>query len=325
MDFETRLNNLRANSEYSELLDIDIAMWPEDAVFHDDLSNNKKYNDIFIEVSDDESVRGDYILYIVFFFHNFGLILFFYHLIANGNFSWGFLFLPAMAWGFFFIFFFGIGQGGVRFNRRAQLLHIGRGKNKAATVAWRDVKPFLSSSIAGHNLELFFPIPEVEREEFNDDQLKKIHRGKPYLVQGHMDWRDPGMYGSLGRLEFYRRYMEQGLDAVQPDPDKVPQDAIRPPSPAAQRHRDQGFFLYWILDPISNVGKWLAGGPLLDRALRKQAKKFKWPEEVEHLCSPDADLSDLDTRPVKPRKDIFYRPGGINGIHLVNAKGQQLV
>lgn len=326
-DFETQMETKRQDDEYSELPGLDISMWPEDIGFQDDLSESRYYNDIFIEQRVDKPSGIRYITKIFFFSHNVSVYFFLEKFFSGVGFDLldvlVLLICPLFAWLFFFIEFFTARFGGARFNRQAQLVHVG-GLGGVVSLPWREVKPFFNHGVHGGDLRLYFPYPE-ERVTYGGGKTKYERYGdkEPFVVQGTLDWRDIGIDGSLLRLEFYRRFMEEGFEAVQPDPEKVGQKAIRPPSEAQQSGPEDDGIL-WVLTKIAKLGGILAGGPLIDLAIRKQAQKFKWPEEIERLCSPGADLSGIDTTPVKPRKDIFYRPCGLDGIELVNARGQRI-
>ncbi|QEM82118.2 hypothetical protein [Halomonas binhaiensis] len=327
-DFEAQLDEYRQHNEFSELPGLDVSMWSEDVVFHDDLSEVRYYNPIFIDHRIDNPSRFRFLMVILFFFHNVSLLTLLWGLFTGKDFSFGeVLFLmicPAFAWVLFLAEWFGARTGGVRFNRQAQMVHIGQ-VGGAISVPWKSVKPFFNHGVHGGDLRLFFPWPNVMiKHDGTKENFRYKDDKKPLTIYGAMDWRDTGIDGSLLRLEFYRRFMEEGFEAVQPNPEKVETSAIRPPSEVQQSQPEHGVLLHWILTPIAKLGSILAGGPLIDSFLRKQAQKFKWPEEIERLCSPGADLSGIDTTPVKPRKDIFYRPCGLDGIELVNARGQRI-
>ena len=58
-------------------------------------------------------------------------------------------------------------------------------------------------------------------------------------------------------------------------------------------------------------------------AVQRKADAYQWPEEVERLCAPDADLSGYDTTPVKSRTDVYYVYRGMDqGIVFVDANGK---
>lgn len=327
-DFEAQLDGLRQNSEYSELPGLDISMWPEDIIFRDDLEEDKYYNKIYIDHRIDKPSRFRFLIEIMFFFHNVSIVIFLYELFSGGSLSFGEVFvlsiLPVVSWVLFLTEWFGARTGGVRFNRQAQMVHIGQ-VGGAISVPWKSVKPFFNHGVHGGDLRLFFPWPNVMiKHDGTKESFRYKDDKKPLTIYGAMDWRDTGIDGSLLRLEFYRRFMEEGYEAVQPDPEKVGKNAIRPPSEVQQSQPEHGVLLHWILTPITKLGNFLAGGPLIDWFLRQQAQKFKWPEEIERLCTPGANLSGIDTTLVKPRKDIFYRPRGLDGIELVNARGQRI-
>lgn len=325
-DFETQMETKRQNKEFSELPGLDISMWPEDVAFQDDLSDRRYYNEIFIEQRRDKASGLRFYMKILFFFHNVSILMAIDQLISGDSFGFGdvmFLsFMPLMAWFFFLFEFLRSRVGGLRFNRQAQMVHVGV-MGGVVSLPWRDVKPFFNYGVHGGDLKLYFPYPEViVKNQGGEEKYERYGDKEPYAVQGTLDWRDIGIDGSLSRLEFLRRYMEEGFDAVQPDPDKVGEDNIHPPSEAQQSHKGDGFLR--VIDVFAKLGGILAGGPLIDWFLRRQSQKFKWPEEIERLCTPGADLSGIDTSPVKPRKDIFYRPCGLDGIELVNSRGQRI-
>ncbi len=182
----------------------------------------------------------------------------------------------------------------------------------AETYAWRDVKPFLRGGIeTTGKLKLCFPLQPLKTYGFEWGSEENLEAKKPNSIDAAMDSRDHGPQGCMHRLEFYRRYMEEGLEAVQPDPERLPNyQPIREP------------YLPQPRGPILKTLHFLAWGRLIDRALAHRAKKFYWPEEVERLCAPDADLSGIDTSPVKPRTDLYYRAMGGSNIDFVDANGQ---
>ena len=63
--------------------------------------------------------------------------------------------------------------------------------------------------------------------------------------------------------------------------------------------------------------RFISFGPLIDWLLKRQAKKFRWPEEVERLCAPGADLSAYDTTPVTPQPGVHYRYTKKRGLFFV--------
>ena len=48
--------------------------------------------------------------------------------------------------------------------------------------------------------------------------------------------------------------------------------------------------------------RFVSCGPIIDWLLKRQAKTFRWLEEIERLCAPGTDLSAYDTTRVKPEK-----------------------
>lgn len=108
------------------------------------------------------------------------------------------------------------------------------------------------------------------------------------------------------RFEFIRRYMEEGLDAIQPTADLSHYDKPSGPSRLASFY-------------------WPGFGPLIDRWVAHWQSKFRWPDDVERLGQPHADLSGFDTRPVASNKHIFYRYDVVNGgFYLCGINGERL-
>ncbi|QEM82720.1 hypothetical protein [Halomonas binhaiensis] len=313
--YEELLDNVRHNSEYTELPGVEIAMWPEDVAFYDDLSNQERFNEYFLEPKKGQPIEGAHLLYLLFgAWHNIGVIVLLHGLIFDigtwGDFLFGCALFLVVPWIVFLWAWFGASGIGVRFNRHAQLVHIGDGSGKAKTFAWHDVVPFLRTGIdTSGKLVLFLPVEPEAYSRLSDKHFRQIHK-KPTWTNATLDFRDHGPEGCMHRFEFYRRYMERGLEAVQPDSEKLsPGEEIREP------------YLPMSRGPLLKVLHFLAGGPLIDWALRKRAEKFYWPEEVERLCAPGADLSGIDTTPVKPREDLFYRARGAL-IDFVDAEGK---
>ncbi|WP_110686683.1 hypothetical protein [Salinicola aestuarinus] len=87
--YEALLNNLRRDREYAELPGAEIAMWPEDVAFYDDLSNHERFNERFLEPKKNQPHEAAYILYFfIGVFGNFGL-LFFFNDITRSPIEWG--------------------------------------------------------------------------------------------------------------------------------------------------------------------------------------------------------------------------------------------
>ncbi|MFD4841067.1 hypothetical protein ACFWP0_26435, partial [Achromobacter sp. NPDC058515] len=130
---------------------------------------------------------------------------------------------------------------------------------------------------------------------------------------------ESALVDNLTRLEFLRRYMAEGLSAVQPDPQRT----LYKPSgfTKAVTLKEDGLLTFLFARLVVMPGYYLAGGPLIDRYLIHRAASAQWPAEVERLCAPGADLSGYDTTPVQARKDIYHRFNG-QGFDLVNLKGE---
>ncbi|RQP29430.1 hypothetical protein DF156_25875 [Burkholderia ubonensis] len=126
----------------------------------------------------------------------------------------------------------------------------------------------------------------------------------------------------MDRLEFIRRYMEHGLEAIQPDEQMRRLGRVRKPSGFLRSTPNPDWWNLYVGRPFMHLLYWCATGPLIDWWVARKRATLRWPEEVERLCAPDADLSAFDTTPVKSRTDIFYRYAGDRGYELVDAKGR---
>ena len=314
LTFEEVLARLRRLPKWQQLPDIRVAMWPDHVSFVDDLSDTDQFNDRFLE-SRLIVGKAAFVLYLFSggFFLSLGVTIWGGYDeilrrvgLPNGGyeFSWTF---------FIFMLFTAIGgfvllrqEGGqVRFNRQAQLVHVYDGPNKATTLSWREVHPFTEFSTYGDGK---FAIKLVFRTGSTD--LSVAH--------GAFDISDElSMSDNLSRLEFLRRYMVEGLSAVQPDPERT---RYRPSGFTKPVTRSDGLFEFLLANLIVSPIYYLAGGPLIDRYLTRRAARAQWPAEVERLCAPGADLSGYDTTPVEARRDVFYRFNG-QGFDLVNRQG----
>jgi hypothetical protein len=159
-------------------------------------------------------------------------------------------------------------------------------------------------------LRLYAPHPhaEVETRKLQTSGNSHPFLMEPYTCSSGME----GLY-DLQRLEFLRRYMEHGIKAVQPQPRTIAQRATHPkPRPS----------------PLVRIWHWLCFIPILNRYTRRGTENAEWSDEVQNLCGPAPDLRGLDTRPVKSRTDIYYRPAYDHpvsfGYRLVNRHGHPL-
>jgi|SRR5699024_7223168 len=211
---------------------------------------------------------------------------------------------------------------GMRLNRQAQVIHIVEGKNTYYHVPWKNIRPFTYHD-RSNRLILGHPLPDEQREKFEEDSLERLYGKEPPHLGIELSAGDnTGIFDNLHRLEFIRRYMELGVEGIKPpegvEPKKMTTQVL---TPRIYKFKTLGDFLFWC---FSAAMYWPAGGPLIDRWVRYEARKFKWPEEVERLCAPDADLTGFDTRPVRPSEVLFYRFTGYD-FELVDADGKKLV
>jgi hypothetical protein len=131
-------------------------------------------------------------------------------------------------------------------------------------------------------------------------------------------------HNNLQRLEFMRRYMEHGLQAIQPHPRAIAQGLVENPEQFDDPKRMRvGLAGKYFLYPLDRAWHYLSLGPWLDKRARRSAEGFEWNDEVKNLCGPNPDLRGLHTRPVKSRTDVYYRPDGAS-YRLVDRRGTPL-
>jgi len=303
-------------------------MHPFKVHFGDDLSDTRLYNDRFIE---SRVAQGNLssALYVIGLMHNIVLLGCLVGFISDPHGPLWILLLLYVPFGVGFclnairLAVKYAGHDFVRFNRRMQLVHFWGGTGKQPRMMhmpWREAVPFTEfvgmSMAGGNHLKFLFPTPKG-----TDDD------GRPIEVKGDLTFGDGSLVFNLNRLEFWRRYMAEGLKAVQPDPEMIEAELVKAPSgytpgPAKYDGLIERFFHY-LLD--RGLFYYLAGGPLIDRWIKRAAENYRWPEEVECLCAEDADLTGFDTAPIPARTDVFYQFGGpLEPIIYVDAQGQRL-
>ncbi len=324
VEFKRQCEYLDQKTDHGALPDIRYAMDPEQVWLFDDVSDVDQFNDRYIEPRVEGQITFlmqlavlgvTMTLSIVFImaplfgeFHLSGLFICIPHLILAALFLW----LGA-----------GMVKSRVRFNRQAQLVHVILGE-AVVHLPWRDVRPYTEFGL-GYRLRLYFPVPYLrimQRPSVDPERVRK--RKRPFGVQGDFDVHDHLFFdNNLQRLEFIRRYMEHGLDAIQPGREFVEKGLVRKPTgdntvTKTGRWSD----IFNIFDILFNL---ISLKPLLDRWIKHKANSFRWPEEVERLCAPGADLSAYDTRPVKSSTRYFYRYAGMDkGVIFVDHKGRQV-
>ena len=337
--FEKQIEALRAKSDHIGLPGITLAMWPPSVCFHDDVSDPRMFNECYIEP---DFWRGQcsMVLYFCALMHHFILALVIHGLLGDSvaeqlarrnyiaalfpSFCFYAFFFLILGY-FFWLCFLGATSLTLRFNRKAQVIHIVGVKNEVLHLNWRDVRPFteLGQSLNGQfQLRLYFPHPRQIFGEVSKEFIRKYY-SHPFNVNGTIASGDgTTFWANLDRLEFIRRYMEQGLAAIQPDEQMQRLGRVRKPSGFLGSTLNPDWWDLYVSRPFTCLLYWCATGPLIDWWVTRKKASYRWPEEVERLCAPDADLSAFDTTPVKSRTDIFYRYAGDRGYELVDAKGR---
>ena len=326
--FATQLAATRRLSNWQELPPPGIAMWPGIRRSSDDISDRTQFNERFIE-SRVNTGRGAFFIQLcsmgISIFFLTLLYLFYLDFSSNEPFrtvdllGYGICIIFILILSFFaWLTIHTSSSDPVRFNRQAQVVQIPWGINgeECLTLPWREVHPFIEYdpiSEGGYFLRLGFPLPSGGPTL--DGQL--------FTVPGGFDGSDfMSFSGALWRYEFIRRYMEEGLEAITPDPALVKKGMIRKPTGFdAEVNEIDGWgfrlFYYTLYQPFY----WLTFGPLIDWYLKRRERSFRWPEEVERLSAPGADLSGYDTTPVVARTDLFYRFDYPNVVSLVDRHG----
>ncbi|MGO4398420.1 hypothetical protein [Achromobacter sp. PAB15] len=315
---------LDERTDHGALPDITYAMDPEQVLLRDDVSNPVQFNDCYIE----PRVEGEitFLMQLSTLGVPFSLLTVFVLAPIFGEFhiKGALICIPFVLFSALFLWMgTGMAQTRVRFNRQAQLVHVIYGET-ALHLPWRDVRPYTEF---GHDyrLRLYFPVPYLEIMRLPSVDAGRVRKRKyPFIVGGDFDVHDHLFFDkNLQRLEFIRRYMEDGLAAIQPDPEWIKEGMLRVPtgdSPLVRTGKLSDIFLIW--DIFFNL---ISLKPLLDRWIKHKANSFRWPEEVERLCAPGADLSAYDTRPVKSSTRYFYRYVGMDkGVIFVDHRGQQV-
>ncbi|WP_431289538.1 hypothetical protein [Burkholderia cepacia] len=281
LSFEEGIARWLKRPDQAPMEPVDLAMWKGDAKFENNIGDRELFNERFIEsrFGDEKSIDLVYILSMLHTIYVSVMIL----SIFMGEWLWEFLLFYPIA---NVVFFFGMWlltgpSTRIRFNRQAQRVHVVDRRGRAVTLCWRDVMPFFELMPPGRvELKLAFPAPAGVNSYVTDGVL---------WLNGEFDMLDSADMGTAAlRFEFIRRYMEEGLDAIQPTADL---EVYRKPSPPS---RLNSFY-------------WPGFGPLIDRWANYHRSRFRWPEEVERLCAPGADLSGIDTTPVASDRIIFYR------------------
>ncbi|MDN7912491.1 hypothetical protein [Burkholderia cepacia] len=331
--FEKQIEALRAKSDHIGLPGITIAMWPSRVCFSDDVSDTRMFNECYIEP---DFIRGQcsMIMYCFALMHHLSLVIIVLAFIKSHGDIIETLFRAGAIYAFFLVvygFIFRLAALGAispshRFNRQAQLVHIPWG-NQTLHLRWRDVRPLtqIGQTLNGRfRLHLYFPQPRLKFGKVSKNFIRHIYSG-PFDLEGDFASHDgTTFWANLDRLEFIRRYMEHGLEAIQPDDHLRRLGRVHKPSGFPVSTPNPDWWDLYVSRPFVRLLYWCATGPLIDWWVARKRAAYRWPEEVERLCAPDADLSGFDTTPVKSRTDVFYRYAGDRGYELVDAKGRPI-
>jgi len=281
LSFEEGIALWLKRTDQAPMEPVDLAMWKGDAKFENDISDHELFNERFIETRFEDEKSTD-LIYMLSMLHTISVVVM-VSSVFTGDWFWGLLAIYPVVNIVFFMGLWGLTKLStrIRFNRQAQRVHVVDRGGREITLRWRDVQPFFQLMPPGRvELRLAFPPPPGVWDF--------VDRGVLWL-SGEFDMLDSANIGTAAlRFEFIRRYMEEGLEAIQPTADL---EMYRKPSPPS---RLNSFY-------------WPGFGPLIDRWANYHRSRFRWPEEVERLCAPGADLSGIDTTPVASDRIIFYR------------------
>jgi len=308
------------------LPNITLAMNPDKVCFHDDISDKEQFNDRFIESRVHEGMAA-FILYLAAMMHNVILLTIIAtctYEIINGELKVvKFIILSAIMYSvvsfWSYIAFKIASPYPIRFNRQAQMVHYPVSDTEVISLPWREAIPFtrLSRTATGsHNLMLVFPNPNNPGVPDNPNVLE--------TSVGFDSIDFSSAHANYERLEFIRRYMESGLNEIQPCQALIDTGHVRKPTGyEVPRKFKDGPIFFIIYESVKHIFYWLGTGPLVDRWIRNKVRNYKWPEEVERLCAKGADLSGIDNTPVKSQTDIFYEFDEINKLSYVDKYRQK--
>ncbi|MFD4837160.1 hypothetical protein ACFWP0_06595 [Achromobacter sp. NPDC058515] len=299
--FEDGIARWMKRGDQAPMEPVDLAMWAGDVKFENDISDRTLFNERFIEsrLGSGKLIDDAYMLSML---HTFFLVVMVAYVCTDPS-LW-YLVIPYLLFNsLFFLALWAIARPGgrIRFNRQAQLVQTMDGRGNVVAVPWRTVLPFFRLKMPGRvNLQLAFPPPTGVTHE------GIVLNGVLWLDGGFDVLDDSDIPSAALRFEFIRRYMEEGLDAIQPS-------------------ANLPFYSKPSGPPRIPTFYWVGFGPLIDRWAAHQAAKFRWPDEVERLCGENPDLSGHDTTPVASNKHIFYRydPRGAS-FYLCDRNGVRL-
>lgn len=324
---ETTLEQYHNDKYYDAVLrlpDSSIGLFPGQIDFEQDPSVPVQWNDRFIEFR--QSVKDWSIgLSIVTLIHHVLLIgvvgVFSGPTVGSGEEMFVFFFLALyLFWLVYTVYRFTSSVPMLmRFNRQAQLAHFRDANGAVATVPWRQLRAYIrcfgiySEDSCQRYRSMFF------LEFLFVDPNFPSHTGEP-AVRVVEDFATPedGLADCLSHYEKIRQYMERGPEALR---------SWQEPAGRSETATDTAFG--WVLLRFLGLVLHLAaGGPLIRYwAARKDARRG-WPEDVERLCAPGAELTGFDTQPVRSQEGAFYTveelPAGIRLVPVI-ATGEHSV
>ncbi|CAG9191905.1 conserved hypothetical protein [Paraburkholderia tropica] len=300
--FEEELTRLGNHKDRLALPRPSLAMWPGDVKLWTDINDSNFYNEQYIETHFLAETNVS-TAYLASTWHIIALTALIAIWIVDQKFPFYAIPFELLALSLFGVFLLAIKMpsGRIRFNHKTQLVHFFWGKI-LISVPWRNAHPFSRIVRLGSvDLDIFFPTgPYAESA-----------KSEIIPVTGNFDVADAGLDSAFYRWEFIRRYMECGLAAIAPP--EHPEPGFEPRKASGHFRKTFDIFYY------------LGFGFLIDRWAAYWNARFRWPEEVERLCQPDADLSGYDTSPVTTSTTRFYRFDlRQGGYYICDAQGNAL-
>ena len=300
--YQDKIREKTDDMAWMPLPGLDWALAPDWAVFYDDISNREQFNERFIESR--VAIGGMASALKLFAFSFFFVVIFLIWGSVSGDLDFsdalgiGIAVVMVLTTGAFFIIALTHSRPApVRFNRQAQLVHVTTlPKREVVTVPWREVQPFIhfSRDTSGwYNLKLLFPVRSQDKNKNNNEPLE---------VPGafaSVDWVQVGT--ALRRWDFIRAYMEGGLENINIANGDKNAKLEKPSGYSSDYSRKKFLDHAWEF-----TEKVLIFPFYFENMLKRREANFRWPEEVERLCAPGADLSDLDTRPIRSHKNTYY-------------------
>ena len=259
-------------------------------IFDDEKRNNERYLEINHSWWSMQSLLS--ILSVPMLVVGGMMLLILFDTLFGEKFYWSMLILSSVSstlflGGWFYLVHKGVTKKGVliRYNRQAQLVHLWY-EGKFTTYPWKAAAAYQGltpSPLFPTTLMLHFP---GNKQLYGNDRPVKV--GASFIDGDRVSAR-----AEMNRWETIRRYMEEGLEAVQPTVEKKYQYPLSKLDLRSQKSWSNGFIQYYLFM-----------GWYIERVVKKKLEAFRWSDDIEAMCAPDAKekglLDGFDTTPIKP-------------------------